>query len=264
MHPPCDSASLSNTLDRWPCFLGTASSMAGHGSSALGSDQGKLNDDEADREAMQRLAAGDTGACSASAFRSLEATFTQFFISIAWARMPTPRTSSSKPSKSSIGRHPRYRPEARFASWLFAIARNELRHELRRRRRKPLDPGGTRATRMGGWKRDDRSRTAHPRTGGRTPASVADATGKTTQCPSSDGGRRSFRSRKSPKAWECPSTALYVTLHRARKNLRDALTILTMNNECPRPILKIPTIETGRRPWLTTPIDIAGIGKAIR
>lgn len=34
----------------------------------------------------------------------------------------------------------RYRPEARFSTWLFAIARNELRHEWRRLRRKPVDP----------------------------------------------------------------------------------------------------------------------------
>lgn len=34
----------------------------------------------------------------------------------------------------------RYRPEAAFPSWLFAIARGELLHELRRRRRKPVVP----------------------------------------------------------------------------------------------------------------------------
>lgn len=34
----------------------------------------------------------------------------------------------------------RYRPEARFSTWLFAIARRELLHELRRRRRKPVEP----------------------------------------------------------------------------------------------------------------------------
>lgn len=34
----------------------------------------------------------------------------------------------------------RYRPEGRFPAWLFAIARGELLHELRRRRRKPLVP----------------------------------------------------------------------------------------------------------------------------
>lgn len=34
----------------------------------------------------------------------------------------------------------RYRPEARFSTWLFAIARGELLHELRRRRRKPVEP----------------------------------------------------------------------------------------------------------------------------
>lgn len=33
----------------------------------------------------------------------------------------------------------RYRPEAKFSSWLFAIARRELLHELRRRRRKPVE-----------------------------------------------------------------------------------------------------------------------------
>jgi RNA polymerase sigma-70 factor (ECF subfamily) len=35
---------------------------------------------------------------------------------------------------------PRYRPEARFSTWLFAIARRELLHELRRRKRKPVEP----------------------------------------------------------------------------------------------------------------------------
>ncbi len=34
----------------------------------------------------------------------------------------------------------RFRADARFSSWLFAIARGELLHELRRRRRKPLEP----------------------------------------------------------------------------------------------------------------------------
>lgn len=34
----------------------------------------------------------------------------------------------------------RYRPEAKFSAWLFAIARRELLHELRRRRRKPVEP----------------------------------------------------------------------------------------------------------------------------
>lgn len=34
----------------------------------------------------------------------------------------------------------RYRPEARFTTWLFAIARRELLHELRRQRRKPVEP----------------------------------------------------------------------------------------------------------------------------
>lgn len=35
---------------------------------------------------------------------------------------------------------PRYRPEARFSTWLFTVARRELLHELRRRRRKPVEP----------------------------------------------------------------------------------------------------------------------------
>ena len=33
----------------------------------------------------------------------------------------------------------RYRPEAKFSTWLFAIARHELLHELRRRKRKPVE-----------------------------------------------------------------------------------------------------------------------------
>jgi RNA polymerase sigma-70 factor, ECF subfamily len=33
----------------------------------------------------------------------------------------------------------RYRPEAPFSSWLFAIARREMLHEMRRRRRKPVE-----------------------------------------------------------------------------------------------------------------------------
>ncbi|HQF37508.1 MAG TPA: sigma-70 family RNA polymerase sigma factor [Opitutaceae bacterium] len=33
----------------------------------------------------------------------------------------------------------RYRPDAKFSAWLFTIARHELRHELRRRRRKPVE-----------------------------------------------------------------------------------------------------------------------------
>jgi len=34
----------------------------------------------------------------------------------------------------------RYKPEFRFSTWLFSIARRELLHELRRRRRKPVAP----------------------------------------------------------------------------------------------------------------------------
>lgn len=34
---------------------------------------------------------------------------------------------------------PRYRPEAKFSTWLFSIARHELLHELRRRKRKPVE-----------------------------------------------------------------------------------------------------------------------------
>jgi RNA polymerase sigma-70 factor (ECF subfamily) len=34
---------------------------------------------------------------------------------------------------------PRYRPEGKFSTWLFAIARHELLHELRRRKRKPVE-----------------------------------------------------------------------------------------------------------------------------
>ncbi|HLP01123.1 MAG TPA: sigma-70 family RNA polymerase sigma factor [Opitutaceae bacterium] len=34
----------------------------------------------------------------------------------------------------------RYRPETKFSAWLFTIARRELLHELRRRRRKPVEP----------------------------------------------------------------------------------------------------------------------------
>lgn len=35
---------------------------------------------------------------------------------------------------------PRYRDEGTFSAWLFAIARGKLRHEWRRRRRKPVIP----------------------------------------------------------------------------------------------------------------------------
>ena len=34
----------------------------------------------------------------------------------------------------------RYRPDAKFSTWLFTIARRELLHEMRRRRRKPVEP----------------------------------------------------------------------------------------------------------------------------
>lgn len=33
----------------------------------------------------------------------------------------------------------RYRPDSKFSAWLFTIARHELLHELRRRRRKPVE-----------------------------------------------------------------------------------------------------------------------------
>jgi len=34
---------------------------------------------------------------------------------------------------------PRYRPDAKFSTWLFSVARRELLHELRRRRRRPVE-----------------------------------------------------------------------------------------------------------------------------
>lgn len=95
-------------------------------------------EDEADRADMQRLVAGDT-----LALRSLFDRWKLPLISFLYRSLGSHADAEDlalKTFEKVYRAASRYRPEARFASWLFAIARNELRHELRRRRRKPLDP----------------------------------------------------------------------------------------------------------------------------
>lgn len=97
-----------------------------------------VDEDIADREAMERLATGDT-----QALRSLFDRWKLPLISFLYRSLGSHADAEDlalKTFEKVYRAAPRYRPKARFASWLFAIARNELRHELRRRRRKPLDP----------------------------------------------------------------------------------------------------------------------------
>jgi RNA polymerase sigma-70 factor, ECF subfamily len=91
-----------------------------------------------DQVCMQRLARGETEALRPLFDRWKLPLITYFYRSVgshADAEDLTLQTFERVYRASG-----RYRPEARFSTWLFAIARNELRHEWRRLRRKPVDP----------------------------------------------------------------------------------------------------------------------------
>jgi RNA polymerase sigma-70 factor (ECF subfamily) len=90
-----------------------------------------------DQACMRRLARGETEALRPLFDRWKLPLMTYFYRSIgshADAEDLTLRTFENVYRASG-----RYRPEARFSTWLFAIARNELRHEWRRLRRKPVE-----------------------------------------------------------------------------------------------------------------------------
>lgn len=94
--------------------------------------------DEEDRRHMARLAAGDTHALRPIFDRWKLPLLSYFYRSLG-------SRADAEDLALKVFEHVhraagRFRPEARFSTWLFAIARGELLHELRRRRRKPLDP----------------------------------------------------------------------------------------------------------------------------
>ncbi|MCB1122928.1 MAG: RNA polymerase sigma factor [Verrucomicrobiae bacterium] len=95
-------------------------------------------EDQDDREAMRRVAQGDTIAL-APLFDRWKLPLISFFYRSLGSQADA-EDLVLKTFEQVWRAAPRYRHEARFASWLFAIGRNELRHELRRRKRKPLEP----------------------------------------------------------------------------------------------------------------------------
>lgn len=110
-------------------------------SGALGSEASAAavdDSDLADRQCMERLARGDT-----HALRPIFDRWKLPLLSYLYRALGS-RADAEDLALQVFERvyraAPRFRAEARFSTWLFAIARGELLHELRRRRRKPLEP----------------------------------------------------------------------------------------------------------------------------
>jgi len=100
-------------------------------------DERRGLEEHADQLAMQRLAEGDPVALRPLFDRWKRSLLTYFYRAL--GSMADAEDLALQVFEKLYRAAPRYRPEARFSSWLFAIARNELRHELRRRRRKPVE-----------------------------------------------------------------------------------------------------------------------------
>jgi len=98
---------------------------------------GDARDDE-DRRHMARLAAGDTHALR-PIFDRWKLPLVSYFYRSLGSRADAEDLALQVFERVYRAAR-RFRPEARFSTWLFAIARGELLHELRRRRRKPLEP----------------------------------------------------------------------------------------------------------------------------
>lgn len=94
--------------------------------------------DLADRRCMERLAAGDTQALR-PIFDRWKLPLLSYFYRALGSRADA-EDLALQVFERVYRAAPRFRVEARFSTWLFAIARGELLHELRRRRRKPLEP----------------------------------------------------------------------------------------------------------------------------
>lgn len=93
--------------------------------------------DEDDRLAMARLVAGDTQALR-PIFDRWKLPLLSYFYRALGSRADAEDLALQVFERVHRAAA-RYRPEARFSTWLFAIARGELLHELRRRRRKPVE-----------------------------------------------------------------------------------------------------------------------------
>lgn len=93
---------------------------------------------DADRRQMARLAAGDTDALR-PIFERWKLPLISYFYRSLGSRADAEDLALQ--TFARVHRYAaRYRSETTFSTWLFAIARHELLHELRRRRRKPVEP----------------------------------------------------------------------------------------------------------------------------
>lgn len=97
--------------------------------------EGEITDD--DHSCMRRMAAGDPDAMQPLFERWKLRLMSYFYRSLGSQADAEDLTLASFTRLYRTAA--RYRPEASFSAWLFAIARNELLHELRRRRRKPVE-----------------------------------------------------------------------------------------------------------------------------
>lgn len=95
-------------------------------------------DADADRRDMARLVAGDTHALR-PIFDRWKLPLLSYFYRALGSRADAEDLALQVFERVYQAAH-RFRTDARFSTWIFAIARGELLHELRRRRRKPLEP----------------------------------------------------------------------------------------------------------------------------
>ncbi len=93
--------------------------------------------EDADQASMRRLAAGDTLALK-GLFDRWKLPLLNYFYRALGNRADA-EDLALQVFERIYRAAGRYRPEARFSTWLFSVARRELLHELRRRRRKPVE-----------------------------------------------------------------------------------------------------------------------------
>ncbi len=130
MAPAAFPPLVSLWLADWPCACGSPETPEDRSSPSAGLDS--------DQQNLQRVAEGDPDALQSIFDRWKLPLLTYFY------RALGSRNDAEDLALQTFHRvyrsAGRYRPEASFSAWLFAIARHELLHEVRRRRRKPVEP----------------------------------------------------------------------------------------------------------------------------